>query len=200
MKKLEGYEKAQAYSNTERLPVGGYVLKILDAVEQDNSEKGWNNQLILSFDIVEGEHKDFFAANYKAQTEEDRKWKGTYRLRVPKDDGSEQDNWTMRRFKTVMGAFEDSNSGYHWNWDEQTLKGKLIGALFNNKEYEFNDRHGFYTNCHSLVTVEKIRSGAFEIPPDTLLKNGGQRGNGQSDIGTDFMQIPDGIDEELPFS
>jgi len=201
MKKLEGYEKAQAYSNTERLPVGGYVLKILDAVEQDNSEKGWNNQLILSFDIVEGEHKDFFAANYKAQTEEDRKWKGTYRLRVPKDDGSEQDNWTMRRFKTVMGAFEDSNSGYHWNWDEQTLKGKLIGALFNNKEYEFNDRHGFYTNCHSLVTVEKIRSGEFEIPPDTLLKKEKKQENGYGKADADgFMTIPDGIDEELPFN
>lgn len=200
MKKLEGYEKAQAYSNTERLPVGGYVLKILDAVEQDNSEKGWNNQLILSFDIVEGEHKDFFAANYKAQTEEDRKWKGTYRLRVPKDDGSEQDNWTMRRFKTVMGAFEDSNSGYHWNWDEQTLKGKLIGALFNNKEYEFNDRHGFYTNCHSLVTVEKIRSGEFEIPPDTLLKKEKKQGSGYGKADVDgFLAIPDGMDEELPF-
>lgn len=201
MKKLEGYEKAQAYSDVGRLPVGGYVLKILDAVEQDNSDKGWNNQLILSFDIAEGEYKDFFANNYKAQTGEDKKWKGTYRLRVPKDDGSEQDNWAMRRFKTVMGAFEDSNSGYHWNWDEQSLKGKLIGALFNNKEYEFNDRHGFFTNCHSLVTVEKIRSGKFEIPADTLLKNNGQQGSRYGKPDADgFMNIPDGIDEELPFN
>lgn len=200
MKKLNGYEKAQAYSDTERLPVGGYVLKILDAVEQDNSDKGWNNQLIISFDIAEGEHKDFFAANYKAQTGEDKRWKGTYRLRVPKDDGSEQDNWTMRRFKTVMNAFEDSNKGYRFDWDEKKLKGLLIGALFNNKEYKFNGRHGFFTNCHSLVTVEKIRSGKFEIPADTFLKGNGQQSSRQPDIGTDFMQIPDGIEEELPFS
>lgn len=197
MKKLNGYESAQAYSDTERLPVGGYVLKIMDVKYQEND---WGDVILLSFDIAEGEHKDFFAANYKAQTGEDKKWKGTYRLRVPKNDGSEQDNWTMRRFKTVLGAFEDSNSGYHWNWDEQTIKGKLIGALFNNKEYEFNGRHGFFTNCHSLVTVEKIRSGKFEVPADTLLKGNSQQNNRQSDIGTDFMQIPDGIDEELPFS
>lgn len=201
MKKLNGYEKAQACSDTERLPVGGYVLKILDAVEQDNSDKGWNNQLIISFDIAEGEHKDFFAANYKAQTGEDKKWKGTYRLRVPKDDGSEQDNWTMRRFKTVMNAFEDSNKGYRFDWDEKKLKGLLIGALFNNKEYEFNGRHGFFTNCHSLVTVEKIRSGKFEIPADTLLKNNGQQSGGYGKPDADgFMNIPDGIDEELPFN
>ncbi len=202
MRKLSGYEKAQAYSDTERLPVGGYVLKIMDVKYQENS---WGDVILLSFDIAEGEQKDFFSANWKAQTGEDKKWKGTYRLHVPKDDGSEQDNWTMRRFKTVMGAFEDSNSGYHWNWDEQSLKGKLIGALFNNKEYSFednskNNRHGFFTNCHSLVTVEKICSGKFEIPADTLLKENRQQNSGYGKPDADgFMNIPDGIDEELPF-
>lgn len=167
MEKLNGYDKAQAYSEQEKLPVGGYILKILDVKYQKND---WGKVIILSFDIEEGEYKGFFAANYKAQTQEDKKWKGTYRLRVPKDDGSEQDNWKMRRFKTVMLNFEDSNPGYRWNWEEWTLKGKFIGALFNNKEYEFDGRHGFFTNCHSLVTVEKIRSGKFTIPEDTLLK------------------------------
>lgn len=199
MKKLEGYEKAQAYSEQERLPVGGYVLKILDVKYQENS---WGDVILLSFDIAEGEHKDFFAQNYRAQTQEDKKWKGTYRLRVPKDDGSEQDNWTMRRFKTIISNFEESNSGYHWNWDEQTLKGKMIGALFNNKEYDFNGSHGFFTNCHSLVTVEKIRSGKFEIPADTLLKEKKDNGYpaGSTPVGNGFMNIPDGIDEELPFN
>lgn len=198
MKKLNGYESAQAYSDTERLPVGGYVLKIMDVKYQTND---WGDVILLSFDIAEGEQKDFFSANWKVQTGEDKKWKGTYRIRVPKDDGSEQDNWTMRRFKTIIGAFEDSNSGYHWGWDEQTLKGKLIGALFNNKEYEFNGRHGFFTNCHSLITVEKIRSGKFEIPADTLLKNNGQQSGGYGKPDADgFMNIPDGIDEKLPFN
>lgn len=195
MKKLNGYEQAQTISEQERLPVGGYVLKILGVDYQEND---WGDVIILSFDIEEGEHKGFYSTNYKAQTGEDKKWKGTYRLRVPKDDGSEQDEWTMRRFKTVMSNFEESNKGYHWNWDEKTLKGKLIGALFNNKEYDFEGRHGFYTNCHSLVTVEKIKSGNFKIPADTLLKSG----NGSSTSATDgFMNIPDDIpDGELPFN
>lgn len=199
MKQLNGYADAQAYSGQERLPVGGYILKILDVKYEDNLTKGYNDTIILSFDISEGEQKDFFKANYSQQTGEDKKWKGTYRLRVPKDDGSEQDQWTMRRFKTVITAFEESNSGYHWNWDEQTLKEKTIGALFNNKEYEFNGRHGLFTNCHSLVTVEKIKSGKFTVPEDTLLK----KSNGSSMPVPDadgFMNIPDGINEELPFN
>lgn len=193
MKKLNGYENAKTYTDQERLPVGGYILKIIDVEYQTND---WGDVILLHFDIAEGEQKGFFQANYDAQTGEDKKWKGTYRLRVPKDDGSEKDEWTMRRFKTIISNFEESNNPYHWNWDEQTLKGKFIGALFNNKEYEFNERHGFFTNCHSLVTVNKIRSGKFDIPADTLLKKESAATRTDSD---GFMNIPDGIDEELPF-
>lgn len=196
MRKLNGYEKASAYSSQERLPVGGYVLKIMDVKYQENS---WGDVIILSFDIAEGEQKDFFADNWKSQTGEDKKWKGTYRMRVPADDGSEQDEWKMRRFKTDMMNFEESNPGYHWNWEEQTLKGKLIGALFNNKEYEFNGRHGFFTNCHSLTTVEKIRSGKFEIPEDTLLNQSNKPQMQGQPAGDGFMTIPDGLGDELPF-
>ena len=199
MKQYKGFDRNDTYKDVERLPVGGYILKIMDAKEVTND---WGNTLVISFDIAEGDHKDFFAANYKAQSGEDKKWKGVYRLRVPKDDGSEQDAWTKRRFNTVIVNIEDSNPGYHWDWDEKKLKGKLIGALFNNKEYEFNGRHGFFTNCYGLVTTEKIRSGKFEIPADTLLKpqaasNGYPTGAVPGDDG--FMNIPDGIDEELPF-
>lgn len=196
MKQLNGYASAQAYAEQERLPVGGYILNILDVKYQEND---CGDVILLSFDIADGEQKGFFKTNYNQQTGGDKKWKGVYRLRVPRDDGSEQDEWTMRRFKTVISNFEDSNSGYHWNWDEQTLKGKTIGALFNNKEYELNGRHGFFTNCHSLVSVEKIRSGKFTVPEDTLLKRSSNATQSRPD--TDgFMNIPDGIDEELPFN
>lgn len=195
MRRLNGYEKAKVYSSQERLPIGGYVLKILDVKYLENQ---WGDVIVLSFDIEEGEQKGFYVANYKTQAGEDKRWKGTYRLQVPKDDGSEEDEWKQRKFKTTMVAFEESNTGYHWNWDEQTLKGKLIGALFNNREYEINGRHGFFTSCHSLVTTEKIRSGRFEIPADTLLKGNPPQPQGKP-VGDGFMTIPDGVDEELPF-
>lgn len=199
MKRLSGYEQAKAYMDSERLPVGGYVLKVLNVEYQAND---WGDVIILSFDINEGAQKNYFSDNYKNQNSEDKKWKGTYRLRVPNDDGSEKDEWTMRRFKTVISRFEESNQGYHWNWDEKTLKGKLIGGLFNNKEYDYDGRHGFFTNCHSLVSVEKIRTGKFEIPADTLLKTAGSQPMGTpSAVGDGFMNIPDSLEDEgLPFN
>lgn len=195
MKQLNGYKDAQAYTEQERLPVGGYILKILNVEYQSNTS---GDVIVLSFDIDEGDYKGFYQRNHKNQSGEDKKWKGNYRIYVPKDDGSEADEWTMRRFKTIITNFEESNKGFHWDWDEQKLKGKKIGALFNNKEYNFNNRSGFFTNCHSLITVDRIKEGKFEIPADTLLKNGSAFAAPQLD-GDGFENIPDGIDEKLPF-
>ena len=185
------YKKAQPYTQQERLPIGGYVLKVLDVEYKEND---WGDQLVLSYDIEEGEQKGFYRKNYKSQTGEDKKWKGTTRIAVPKDDGTEEDEWKMRSFKTMVEAFEDSNDGYHWDWNEATLKGKLIGGVFNNKEWEMNGRSGFFTNCHHLTSSENIRKVNFKVPDDTLLKwttrkvdeNGG------------WMDVS-GEQEELPF-
>ena len=105
-----------------------------------------NDVIVFAFDIAEGEQKEFFKKNFEMQQQEDKKWKGTYRLYVPKDDGSEKDSWTTSRFKTVMNNFEESNNGYHWNWDENSLKGKKIGAVFNDKQYEYQGKTGFRPN------------------------------------------------------
>lgn len=197
MKQYQGFSREDVIRGSERLPAGGYVLKIMDVKYQEND---WGEVIVLSFDIAEGEQKDYFSNNYRGQTSEDKKWKGTYRLRVPKDDGTEQDGWAKKRFNTVIVAFEESNPGYHWNWDEQTFKGKVIGGLFNNKEYEFEGRRGFFTNSHSLVPAEKIRSGKFEIPADTLLKKNTGKTPGSLAGEPGFMNIPDGVEDEgLPF-
>lgn len=193
----KSYEDAQPYtSGSARLPVGGYVLKILNVKYQESENKDYSDQIIFSFDIEEGDHAGFFRENYDSQTGEDRKWKGTYRLWVPKDDGTERDNWTMRRFKTVMNSFEDSNNGFRWAWDEQTLKGKLIGGIFREREYEIGERSGFFVECGALTDVESIRSGSFKPLETKYLDN--KPDPKTSDV-ADFVSIPEGTDMELPF-
>lgn len=194
MKKLNNYAEAKTFTAKEVLPVGGYVCKILDAKVQENT---WGDKLIVSFDIEEGEQKGFYAKNYKSQTEEDKKWKGNYRISVPTDDGSEEDNKKMSAFKSFIKRIEDSNNGYHWDWDELKLKGKLIGIVFNDKEWEYNGRTGFFTNPLFTETIENIREGKFKVPEPTYLK----KKTGSAQVGSDgFMAIPDSSDEELPFN
>ena len=168
MKAYNNFDRKEAYTEKKRLPVGGYVLKILDAQETAPYQDGCT-RLVVSFDVAEGEQKDFYRDQYASQTGEDKKWKGTYRISVPCDDGSDQDTRRRRNFTSFIVAVEDSNAGYHWDWNEKGLKGKLFGGVFNNKEWEMNGRTGFFTNLARITTAEKIRNHDFEIPADTLL-------------------------------
>ena len=131
MKPFNGFEAKKSSGGRELLPAGGYVAKILNAEEISYS---WGSVLLISFDIIEGQFKDFFSTDYKNQDREDKKWRGTYRLSVPKDDGSEKDGWTKRTFGNAIWSIEASNPGYHWDWNETALKGKTVGVLYRNRE------------------------------------------------------------------
>jgi hypothetical protein len=173
MTPYNGY-KAEQTKPTVKLPAGGYVAKILKAEEVTNE---WGKRLVISFDITEGEYKDHFKANYNNQTGEDKRWKGVYRLGVPTDDGSDQDAWKKRSFNNAMGAIEESNPGYHWDWNEAGLKGKAVGVLFRDKEWAYNGRTGWTTECCTMVDIGTVRNGGFTTPAaKPLPKNNGNDG------------------------
>ena len=94
-----------------------------------------------------------------------------------------------------MNAFEDSNPGYHWDWNEAGLKGKKIGGLFNIRQYEkSNGSFGEFTNLAALIDVNKIATGDYKLPADKLIE---QTQTPSSSEG--FMDLS-GLDAELPFS
>jgi len=167
IKHFGDYDKVQGYQDRPQLPVGGYVMRIMGAEVKENRI---GQYVQVSMDIAEGQYKDFFAEDYRAQ-DTDKKWHCNYLLNVPLDDGSEKDGWTKRRFKTFTEALEASNAGYHFDWDEKKFKGLMIGGLFNTREYKTNDgRRGKSTNLAQVCSVDKIRTGKFKIPKDQLLK------------------------------
>ena len=195
IKRFNDYDKVKGYSDAVRLPKGGYVLKIL-GVESCINSRG--EYLKISCDIAEGEFKDFFLQDYRNQQAEDKKWHCNYLLNIPKDDGTEQDGWTKRRFKTFTEALEESNSGYHFDWDEQKFKGKLIGGLFNEREYESNNGEiRRATNLAQVCAVERIREGKYKLPNDRLLERSESAAGAPVD---DFISISEGLAEELPFA
>lgn len=97
-------------------------------------------------------------------------------------------------FKAFTEAVEDSNQGYHWDWDETTLKGKLFGCLFRREEWEYKDKSGWKTQPFRAASVSTIRENKFEIPKDKPLKN---KSTVQPE-GEGFEEIMD--DGDLPFS
>lgn len=197
IKKFGDYEQTRGYSDSEQLPRGGYVCKIIGAKMQENE---YGQSVKIAFDIAEGEYKDFYQKKYDANTNEDKKWSGTFLLNVPNDDGTQQDGWSKRRFRTFTDALEDSNPNYHFDWDETKFKGKLVGFIFNYREWQAPDGRLIRSaNPAKTVSVDKIRKGNFKIPADKLLENV-SRGSGQTDDGTTgFINIPDGVEKEVPF-
>ena len=191
IRQFKDYAQTKGYSTFQALPKGGYVVQIKGASVHENKV---GQYVKIAADISEGEYKGFFSRDYESQTGEDKKWHCYLLLNVPLDDGSEKDGWTKRRFKTFTEALEESNPGYHFDWDESKFKGLYIGALFNEREYEKSDGSiGSATNLEQVISVEKVRKGDYTLPKDRLLKRTGGSKN------DDFMDAPSGMSEELPF-
>ena len=166
MKAFNGLEIKKSVN--EPLPAGGYVAKILNAKVE---EYRWGEVLVISFDIAEGEYKDFFRKQYNENTREDKKWKGNFRLTVPQE-GNQYFEGQKRTFGNAIWAIEESNPGYHWDWVEAALKGKMVGVLFRNFEWAMDDgRSGWSTECSTFVSAEDIRNGNFKQPKDKPLRN-----------------------------
>ena len=132
MRKFEGYDNAKKeaeFLSQGRLPSGAYICKVLN-VKYEEGKDGFSDRIVLQLDIAEGEYANFYAKQYENNPNEDKKWKGVARIYVPNDDGSEKDGWTKKRFAQWTAAFEKSNNGFLWAWDETKLKGLIIGIVF----------------------------------------------------------------------
>ena len=197
IKRFGDFEKIQGYSDFEMLPRGGYVVKILGAVVK---ESNYGQYVELSCDIAEGDYSNYYMNDWKRQTVETKKWHCISFLNVPKDDGTEQDGWTKRRFKTFTEALEESNNGYHFDWDESRFKGLLIGAVFNYRKYYGADGSLKESpNLAFFTTVQNVRDGKYRLPDDKMPKGVAPAAAPQAPSNDSWVSVPDGTDEELPF-
>ena len=197
MRPFNNYDTTQTISARAQLPVGAYICQILKAEEKVySSSKGEWHKLEVSFDICEGEHKDFYANDYRSQSGEDKKWKGVLRMNIPSDDGSDADNWAKRSFKTNILAIEESNNGYHWDWNEAQLKGKTVGIVFRSEEWEYNGKRGWRTAPFKMVPAADVKSGNIKIPdPKPLNGKAASQASTAADL-SDFVEV---ASADLPF-
>jgi len=213
IRRPNNWNEVKEFNDRQKLPLGAYVCKVKRAAVQANE---FGEQLCIVFDIVEGEFSGFFNEEFKNNTYDNKKWKGVLRLYIPKDDGSEKDEWTKSTFKGMVNAFEKSNPGYKWNWDEASLTGRMIGILFRNEEWQNDEgKTGWTVRPFRAISVDSVRSGDFTLPKDKPLKkkndfgySAGGYGSGASvpnynipnysNPASDFAVLEDD-DAQLPF-
>ena len=197
MRPISGYSEATAtnFNGSERLPAGGYIIRILDVKEE--STKWGGEVIILRFDIAEGEHAQFYQKQYNEASDEYKKWKGVYRLNVPQQKGNTEDD--VKKYKRSLGFFKsqieaiNKSNGINIDcakeWDVSVLKNCTVGMVFGNKEWEMDGKSGWFTNPDHMLTVEEIREGKFKIPADKPLDKNKANTTAAS------SSVPDGFDE-----
>ena len=194
MKKFSKFDTAQIKTGSiyDPLPKGAYVIKIIKAQEEPNKNSN-GSHVKVGFDIAEGEYKDFYRKQFDASANEDKHWPydGIYNLSIP-DDNSEQ--WLIDNFGTFVAALEDSNKGYHWDWDETKWKGLIVGALFRNEPSASGENVYDHTRPCWFRSAQSIRDGKYgRLPKDKPLK-------GKVEKSPDaFMTPPTDVDEDIPF-
>lgn len=143
MKAFKGYNEVQVNKFGEKLKLGGHICKVLEAkIETFTSKKDGKDyeQLIIKFDIeAPDEQAGFYANKFAEDAKKDAlnaKWKGFHRISVPTDDS---EDFIKSNFKAFTTSIEESNQGYKWNWEENTLIGKVFGGVFGYEEFVAQD-------------------------------------------------------------
>ena len=156
------------------------------------------NQLVIAFDIAEGQYKDFYKAQYDANSSEDKKWPNdaVFRLTIPYPNCPD---YVVTNYDTFFADLEDSNNGFVFGGDEKTLKGKLIGAKMHIEQSEYNGRVYDHTRMKWTCIADDVRNGkAGRLPNDKLIagSSGSNRSAADSYANSGFSSADD---EELPF-
>lgn len=154
MKQIKDFENVQAAGSFERPGADGYVC-IIRHVE-DNPDKEF---LHIEFDIAEGK--------WKGYAQETAERAGFWPLRCNRYYGQKGIGF----FKAFIEAVQDTNKGYKWNWNEQSLVNKGIGVVFREEEYVARDGSIRKSIApFEFKTAAQIRDGEFTVPaPKTVI-------------------------------
>ena len=196
--KPQGYDEAPAYTGEfASLPAGLYVCEILGVKQEEHNG---HSRFVMQFDIAEGDQKGFYQKQYNAekQMNQEAKYKGIHRQNMEEQG--------LPFFKGLMTSVERSNQGFHFPWgtqgNEKTLVGKRFGAVMGREEFLTSDNQKrMATKIVQIRSIDGLKDA--KIPEDKLLSDpvpekaaGTQLSQADSD---GFVNVPDDVDEELPF-
>lgn len=145
------WSNVQEATESHRLAPGGYVCSIVRAEDLPDKE-----YLRILFDIAEGPDKDYFRGMYERMQLDGWPYAGVLiRSYKPK---------AQPFFKGFLSAVEASNPGYRFDNDERTLRGRLVGLVLGEEEYEYNGELRTRLRVASVRSVDTIRSGEYDTP------------------------------------
>ena len=211
MLKTQGYDEAPSgIQQKEEIVPGGHHL-IIKQVNETQSKNG-KPMIVVLFDFAQNDTQaGVFMTEFKNDERSDKKWphRGTsYIMTQDYQDASK----TSRNFKSFCTCYEKSNDcSIKWvedpaAWGAQ-FKNKKIGGVFGVVHDVYNGKE--FTKSELRWFCEDSKAEEAQVPAEKPLTDAqkAEIGRGQSTAGKmpeslpddGFVNIPDGVDEELPF-
>ena len=172
-----------------------------------SEKKSKNNKdmIVVLFDFAPDDAQPgYFSKQFADDIRPEKTWpnQATQYILVEDQDGN-----TSRSFKTFCTCVENSNAGFScWKNDDtfnfQGIKGKKIGGVFGEQMDYYNGRVLCKRVLRWFVSMDKVAEAQIpDVSETQAYKNSLNGYPAAATPGTDgFMNIPDGIDEELPFN
>ena len=200
MQKPNNYDQTQAGGDFTPVELGGHKL-IIKQVSETKSKNG-KDMIVVLFDFApEDSQAGYFTEQFKNDIRPDKKWPNQATQYILTEDAEGKCN---RSFKTFTTCVEHSNAGFVTQWGEN------FGAQFKNKKIGgvFGEQMDFYDNKETkkrvlrwFTSLDKVADATVpEITETQAYKNHKNGCSTAASAGDGFMNIPDGIDEELPFN
>lgn len=204
MKKPNNYENTQAQGKFTPVELGGHRL-VIKQVSEKKSKNG-KDMIVVLFDFAQDDiQAGYFSKAFADDIRPDKKWpnQATQYILIEDSDGN-----TSRSFKTFCTCVEKSNPKFScWKEDDtfnfQGIKNKKIGGVFGEQMDYYDGKVKQKRVLRWFVSLDKVTDAQIPDVSETQAYknhiNGYPQGSTPSSI-DGFMNIPDGIDEELPFS
>lgn len=197
MQKPNNYDDVKALEGFIPVNLGGHKMVIKQVSEKKNSNGGDMIVVLFDFDSAD-EQAGYFMNQFNNDARADRKYpnQATQYINVNDSDGK-----TSRFFKTFTTCVEHSNTGFETKWGisdwGKQFVGKKIGGVFGEQMDFYNGQEIKKRVLRWFCSYDKALDA--EIPAITETQS--YKNREVATTSTDFMNIPDSIDDsELPFN
>ncbi len=193
MNKPNDFDNVKAGGDFTPVELGGHFGVIKQLKETTSSSGKPMVVVCLDFDSND-KQAGYMTESFKADVRPDKKWpyNGTRWIVTEDKDGK-----CSKSFKSFITAFEKSNNTtVQWGDKfEAQFKNKKIGVVYGEVEEEYEEKIQVRHQIRWFCSIDKVSTTPI---PERQTLNKPSTPNGGSGS-SDFMSIPDGAEEELPF-
>lgn len=200
MNKPNGYAETQASGDWSPVELGGHKM-IIKQVNEKKSASG-KDMIVVLFDFAKDDAQpEYFMEAFKNDIRPEKKWpnQATQYILTEDENGN-----CSKSFKTFCTCVENSNAGFNcWKPDNSFnfdgIKGKRVGGVFGEQLDFYNGNEKKKRVLRWFCSMDRVDGAGIPEISETKAYRERLNATGNSD-GGDFVSVPEGIDEELPFN